>query len=167
MNKIIKYNASNSKNSRSGNTTTTIISGGVPDPSTDYSGRLAETHLIFGQPFNGTQDVGGDITNVTNITTEGGDITVKAITDSDGTEGGNITADGTITGNIITGNSIIGESGEIASLQGENISYDRADILKAVIEFEKREQKFLLKFKDIIYLFFFNFFLFFHFKYLL
>jgi hypothetical protein len=48
MNKIIKYNASNSKNSRSGNTTTTIISGGVPDPSTDYSGRLAETHLIFG-----------------------------------------------------------------------------------------------------------------------
>ena len=29
----------------------------------DEAKRLRETHLIFGQPFNGTQDVSGDISN--------------------------------------------------------------------------------------------------------
>ena len=62
---IIKYNSSkDSTNTRTG-ANTTVINGGTPSGgNSESSGKLSETHLIFGNPFDGTQDVSGDITNV-------------------------------------------------------------------------------------------------------
>lgn len=121
----------------------------------DEAKRLVETHLIFGQPFNGSQDVSGDITNAENITTEGGNITVKAALDEEGTDGGNIAADGNITagGNItaegnvqgvkfigdveadnVTTNTLKAESGTITALQGGRLDFDEANIRQAVID---------------------------------
>ena len=91
---IIKYNSSkDSTNARTG-ANTTVINGGTPSGgNSESASKLAETHSIFGQPFDGTQDVSGDITNVQNITAVGGDVVVKTQTDSDGEYGGNIEAD--------------------------------------------------------------------------
>lgn len=77
-----------------------------------------ETHTIYGQPFNGTQDVSGDMSNITNITTVGGDINVKATTDEQDKVGGNINADGTISGNKITA-----DSGTIKDISGDTLNY--------------------------------------------
>lgn len=57
--KINKYNKpkDNSVTGRAGGSgSTTIINGSTSDRAaySDESGRLSETHLIFGQPFNGT-----------------------------------------------------------------------------------------------------------------
>lgn len=77
-----------------------------------------ETHTIYGQPFNGTQDVSGDMSNITNITTIGGDINVKATTDEQDKVGGNINADGTISGNKITA-----DTGNIKDISGDTLNY--------------------------------------------
>ena len=113
--KINKYDKpkNNSSTGRTGGGgSTTIIKGSTSDRAiySDEAGRLSETHLIFGQPFDGTQDVAGDLSNVQNITATGGDITVKSITDIDGTRGGNIFADGDINaGGNVTGVKFIGD----------------------------------------------------------
>lgn len=149
--KINKYNKpkDNSVTGRAGGATT-IINGSTSDRAaySDESGRLAETHLIFGQPFNGTQDVAGDLSNVQNITATGGDITVNSITDADGTKGGNISADGNIAaGGNVTGTTFIGDvdaenittntitagTGSISSLSGSTIQYDNAQFQQAII----------------------------------
>ena len=64
--KITKYDRAKEEGSGS-----RVISSGtlISSPSSataalcDEAKRLKETHLIFGQPFNGSQDVSGDITN--------------------------------------------------------------------------------------------------------
>lgn len=150
--KINKYNKpkDNSVTGRAGGATT-IINGSTSDRAaySDESGRLAETHLIFGQPFNGTQDVAGDLSNVQNITATGGDITVKSVTDADGTKGGNISADGNIAagGNVsgikfigdvdaqnVTTDNITAGSGSITDLSGSTIQYDEATFKQALID---------------------------------
>lgn len=139
--KIYKYNVGKGSGESGGRTegsysgSTTVYNSDTAEEAK----RLSETHLIFGQPFNGTADVSGDITNAQNITTEGGDITVK----KDGEEGGNIIAEGYVkgvkfigdveAGDIIT-NKLKADSGAITSLQGESLNYDYADIKEALIE---------------------------------
>lgn len=151
--KINKYNKpkDNSGTGRISGGSTTIINGSTSDRAaySDEAGRLSETHLIFGQPFNGTQDVAGDLSNVQNITATGGDITVKSITDADGTKGGNIYADGDINaGGNVTGVKFIGDvdaqdittdnitagTGSIEDLSGSNLAYDNATIQQAIID---------------------------------
>lgn len=88
-----------------------------------------ETHTIFGQPFNGTQDVGGDLTDVTNITAIGGDITVKATTDEQDKVGGNINADG-----IIKGAKLVGD------LESDNAFIKKAEMTEAGIKDLSGEQ---------------------------
>lgn len=83
-----------------------------------------ETHTIYGQPFNGTQDVGGDMSNITNITTIGGDINIKATTDEQDKVGGNINAEGTISGNKLTGNNITTDTGTIKKATINDVSGD-------------------------------------------
>ena len=83
-----------------------------------------ETHTIYGQPFNGTQDVGGDMSNITNITTIGGDINIKATTDEQDKVGGNINAEGTISGNKLTGNDITTDTGTIKKATINDVSGD-------------------------------------------
>ena len=140
--KIYKYNVGK----EGGESTSRISSSSSSGSTTVYNSesaeeakRLKETHLIFGQPFNGTADVSGDITNAQNITTEGGNITVK----KDGEEGGNIIAEGYVkgvkfigdveAGDVVT-NTLKADSGAITSLQGEFLDYDSADIREALIE---------------------------------
>ena len=152
--KINKYNKpkENSGAGRtSGGSSTTIIKGSTSDRAaySDESGRLSETHLIFGQPFDGTSDVAGDLSNVQNITATGGDITVNSVTDIDGTKGGNIFADGDINaGGNVTGVKFIGdvdagvidtdiinaELGNINGLTGEELTFNYAEIQQAIID---------------------------------
>jgi hypothetical protein len=76
-------------------------------------------------------------------------LTVKAEEDEEGTNGGNIAADGNITaGNNVIGKKFIGDveakdvttttlnanSGAITSLTGNKLTFDSADIQSAVIE---------------------------------
>lgn len=140
--KINKYNVPKSTESSSrtsGGTVVVSATSSVSAEVCDEAKRLKETHLIFGQPFNGTADVSGDLTNVQNITASGGDITVKA----DNGIGGNITAEGNVTakkfiGDVeaddVTTNTLTAESGTINSLSGESLTYNNADIKQAVIE---------------------------------
>lgn len=151
--KINKYNKpkDNSGTGRiSGGGATTIINGSTSDRAaySEEAGRLSDTHLIFGQPFNGTQDVAGDLSNVQNITAVGGDIRVESIEDADGNKGGNIYADGDIAagGNVsgikfigdvdaqnVTTDNIIAGSGSITNLSGSTIQYDDATFQQALI----------------------------------
>lgn len=134
-----------------------VIGGGATTAATI----IAETHTIFGQPFNGTQDVKGDITEVQNIESIGGDITVKATSDTEDKAGGNITAEGTIKGgqiisdkgvfkeitgenlnypigkiNEISGTSLSYDSGSVQTLNATSIEAERANIVNAIIEEE-------------------------------
>ena len=157
---IIKYNSSkDSTNARTGDNTT-VINGGTPSGG-ESSGKLSETHLIFGNPFDGTQDVSGDITNVQNITAVGGDVVVKSQLDSDGEYGGNIEADknikaggnieadknikagGNVTatkfiGNVeasdVTTDTLQANEGTVTSISGTRLNYDNANIRQAIID---------------------------------
>lgn len=152
--KINKYNKpkDNSGTGRiSGGGTTTIINGSTSDRAaySEEAGKLSDTHLIFGQPFNGTQDVAGDLSNVQNITATGGDIRVESVVDADGKKGGNIYADGDIAagGNVsgvkfigdvdaknVTTDNITAGSGSITDLSGSTIQYDEATFKQALID---------------------------------
>lgn len=125
----------------------TIIGGSTSGGAS--SGKLAETHLIFGQPFDGTQDVEGDLTNVQNIIAEGGDIRVSSVDDADGKVGGNIYADGDIAagGNVsgvkfigdvdaqnVTTDNITATTGVISDLSGDTLEYDDAAFQRAIVE---------------------------------
>lgn len=143
--KINKYNIPKENGSSvraSGVTTVVSATSSVSAEICEEAKRLKETHLIFGQPFNGTADVSGDLTNVQNITAEGGDLTVKA----DNGAGGNISADGDITaGNNVIGKKFIGDveaddvttntltadSGTIRSLSGSELDFEEA-VIKAL-----------------------------------
>lgn len=118
MMNIIKYNRPKKEGGSGGNT---IINNSTTT-STQYL--KLDTHTIFGQPFNGTQDVGGDISNVRNITTIGGDINVKSTSDDVDKVGGNINADG-----IVTASKFVGD-----------IDAKKADILNAIIKNLSGEQ---------------------------
>lgn len=151
--KINKYNKpkDNSGTGRiSGGGATTIINGSTSDRAaySEDAGRLSDTHLIFGQPFNGTQDVAGDLSNVQNITAVGGDIRVESIEDANGNKGGNIYADGDIAagGNVsgikfigdvdaqnVTTDNITAGYGTITDLSGSTIQYDDATFQQALI----------------------------------
>lgn len=149
---IIKYNIP--KDARTTNSTTIIGSSTSSGGSSESTGKLTETHLIFGQPFDGTQDVSGDITNAQNITANG-DLNVIGTNTDEGTEGGNIsatydiTAGGKITaGSTVTGTKFIGDveadnvqtntlsavSGAITTLSGTSIDYDSAEFRNAIAE---------------------------------
>lgn len=141
---INKYNVA--KGTSEGVQSSGVIysSSGSSSEISQEAKRLSETHLIFGQPFNGTQNVAGDINNAQNINASGGDLTIKANVTDEGTDGGNINADGDITaGNNVIGKKFIGDveadnitanSGNITSLKGTSLEYDNADIKKAVID---------------------------------
>ena len=96
----------------------------VTNNSTTSVNAELETHTIYGQPFNGTQDVGGDMSNITSITTVGGDINVKATTDEQDKVGGNINAEGTISGNKLAGNDITTDTGTIKKATINDVSGD-------------------------------------------
>lgn len=146
--KINKYNKpkNSSSSGRVSGNISVVTSGSTSDTAyySEEAGRLAETHLIFGQPFNGTQDVAGDITNAANITATGGDVTVKSVSTADGTTGGNISADVDITaGRYVKGIKFIGDveagyiysdKGQINTLEGDSIRYKDADFKQAVID---------------------------------
>ena len=71
--KIAKYHISKDNDSsdrRAGSVQYNINSAYSPNYTADIAKYLAETHLIWGQPFNGTQDVAGDIINAQNIINE-------------------------------------------------------------------------------------------------
>ena len=103
--KINKYNIGKEGTTDSRQVQSGLLVGGISNQGvevTEEAQRLKETHLIFGQPFNGSQDVSGDISNAQNISASGGDLTLKKDVDAEGEIGGNIYADGNISagGNV-------------------------------------------------------------------
>ena len=120
---INKYNISKeTKNS------STIRGDVITNTTTSVTTEL-ETHTIYGQPYNGKKDVGGDMSNITSITTVGGDINVKATTDEQDKVGGNINAEGTISGNKLTGNDITTDTGTIKKATINDVSGDTLNYL--------------------------------------
>lgn len=82
-----------------------------------------EKHTLWGQQFDGTTDVSGDISNAGNIEANG-DITVNSSTDTEGkTIGGNITADGKVKADKIEGKAIFASDSIDSNgyIQGQNI----------------------------------------------
>lgn len=77
-----------------------------------------ETHLIFGQPFNGTQDVEGELNNVTNINATG-DITCNDINAENATINHNITAD-TMTSEVVSTVTVNSDNANINSVNVTN-----------------------------------------------
>ena len=64
--KINKYNISKEGGSDARQVQGGTLIGSISNKDAEVSDeaqRLKETHLIFGQPFNGSQDVSGDISN--------------------------------------------------------------------------------------------------------
>ena len=108
--KITKYNrkkdaiASNSNASSS----SSYSSSGIVAQSQNTTPTL-EKHTLWGQQFDGTSDVSGDITNAGNIEANG-DITVNSSTDTEGkTIGGNIKADGNVACKQLDADNINGK----------------------------------------------------------
>lgn len=136
MNKIVKYNISKSGNDGSNKTYGSgqnSASGSLySNSSSDTAKQLAETHNIWGQPFNGTQDVAGDLSNVENIYAAG-DVFVNDYVDDEGVHGGNITAAHVVTAEKFVGdleaNKINANIGRIGYLDGDDLNY-----LRGVIE---------------------------------
>lgn len=139
--KIYKYNVGKDNSESSGRSEGGYSGGAtvINSDTAEKAKRLSETHLIFGQPFDGTADVSGDISNAQNISAEGGDITVK----KDGTEGGNIIAEGYVKGEKFIGdvdadkvatNTLTAESGTITQLSGDDLAYNTAELKEALIE---------------------------------
>ena len=95
--------------------------------------QLADTHTIWGQPFNGTQDVAGDIINAQNITNEG-DINIKSYNDVSGNHGGNLYADNSVNAKNFIGKTgdfsekILSSNGIIDELLGKNLEYSYANL---------------------------------------
>lgn len=135
--KITKYNIPKDNNSwgKVPGTSTQLYGSNANSQvtSAESAKKLDEIHSIFGQPFDGTQDVAGDITNAQNITNEG-DINVKSYTDDSGEHGGNIIADNDITAKDFIGekvqltDQIVAPTGYIDSISGSNLEYNYADI---------------------------------------
>ena len=95
--KITKYN-------RKKDTSTVSSTTGSIAVSQNQTTSL-ESHTLWGQQFDGTNDVSGDINNAGNIDATG-NITINSSTDNSGNVvGGNLKADSTITGNNIVSNN--------------------------------------------------------------
>lgn len=95
--KITKYN-------RKKDTSTVSTSSTTGSISQNQTTSL-ESHTLWGQQFDGTNDVSGDINNAGNIDATG-NITINSSTDNSGNVvGGNLKADSTITGNNIVSNN--------------------------------------------------------------
>lgn len=133
--KIAKYNIPKDNSNNSGNGTPgsvfQLYGTGANSQVTivESAKQLAETHTIWGQSFNGTQDVAGDIINAQNIINEG-DITVNSYTDDSGEHGGNITALHTIKAEKFVGVDIDTSTGIINNLSGDNLTFTYADLAK-------------------------------------
>lgn len=96
--KITKYN-------RKKDTSTTTTSSGGSIPINQSQNTSLESHTLWGQQFDGTDDVSGDINNAGNIDATG-NITINGSTDNSGNVvGGNLKADSTITSNNIVSNN--------------------------------------------------------------
>lgn len=140
--KIVKYNSSsqstsnNSSNSSNGGTT---YIGGTS--VTNNSSVSLDMHYIFGQPYNGTQDVDGDLSNVDNIYADGNISSSSATIDNISAQTisgvsleydeGQINAftATTINSNSISGNSINADDlnateGKITNLSASTASTD-------------------------------------------
>ena len=100
--KITKYNRKKDTSTVSSSSST----GGIAISQNQTTS--LESHTLWGQQFDGTNDVSGDINNAGNIDATG-NITVNSSTDNSGNVvGGNITADGNITGKQVNADTING-----------------------------------------------------------
>lgn len=129
--RINKYNKPKNSTSGSGRATNTVtfvggsISGG--GGICDEARKLLETHLIYGQPFNGTQDVDGELTTSGSITADG-DISTKAAVNAN-----TVNAD-SVNAATVDADSIVADTGSIDALSGSTLKYTDAEIKKAIID---------------------------------
>lgn len=109
------------KKRNSGDSSTT--SSNTSTSSTGYATTVntvteLETHLIFGNEFNGTQDVEGELNNVTNINATG-NINCNEINAENATINNNITAD-TMTSEVVSTVTVNSDNANINSLNVTN-----------------------------------------------
>lgn len=136
--KIVKYNSSTATTSSSSSN-----GGGYGGFGVGGNGAVKaslDMHYIFGQPFNGTQDVSGDLT--ANNVYANGDVTVSGSVGANGdvTVSGSVTASGdvvssgtvkgikgnfdTLSANTATTKQISSDKGNIKSLESHDITSD-------------------------------------------
>lgn len=107
--KITKYNRKKDASANNSTASSSYSSSGIVAQSQNTTPTL-EKHTLWGQQFDGTSDVSGDISNAENIEANG-DITVNSSTDTEGkTIGGNIKADGNIAGKQVNADNINGKA---------------------------------------------------------
>ena len=117
----------------SGGSTTIINNGG------DSGGKLnLDTHYFWGQPYNGTQDVSGDLTGVGSISADGditttGDIGGENITangdlvvNGDGHFSNDVDISGDLSADDIISDTINSNTGDIKNLTVENLEVTKA-----------------------------------------
>ena len=107
--KITKFNRKKDASAANNSTTSSFSYSSSGIVAQSQINTTLEKHTLWGQQFDGTSDVSGDITNAGNIEANG-DITVNSSTDTEGkTIGGNIKADGNISGKQLDADNINGK----------------------------------------------------------
>ena len=116
-----KYNI---KKSSSNGVNSTLTNGVIPS---SYSSFSFPKFKIFGIEFDGKNDVKGDITEVKNITTIGGDVNIKK---NDDDEGGNLYVDKIVKTDTLIANEINAEFGDIKTASIDNLNANDVNALE-------------------------------------
>lgn len=118
-----KATNNNSSNGSSGGFVTTVNTNTVTE---------LDTHLLWGQPFNGTQDVSGDLSNVGNISADGDIITNGDITAADSNFNSVTTND--IESNSGTIDNLVSALANITNLNVDNLTAKVAHFFELSID---------------------------------
>lgn len=124
-----KYKTNESNNSGGFVKSTTIINN---NSTTTEVNKELDTHTLWGQPFNGTQDVSGDLSNVGNISADGDIITNGDITAADSNFNSVTTND--IESNSGTINNLVSALANITNLNVDNLTAKVAHFFELSID---------------------------------
>lgn len=111
MIEIKSFAKKTNKNTNSGSGSNTVIAA-----STDS--KVLDTHLLWGNEFNGTQDVNGSITSTGNVTAVNGSFSNNVSADSITADSGNIT---TVSGTTSTYTTVNGTTGNINTVNSDKV----------------------------------------------
>nr|DAJ20175.1 MAG TPA: hypothetical protein [Siphoviridae sp. ctTYz13] len=102
----------------------TLSNGVIPS---SYSNFNFPKFKIFGVEFDGKNDVKGDITEVKNITSIGGEVNIKK---NDDDEGGNLNVDKIVKTDTLIANEITAQFGDLKTASIENLNANDVNALE-------------------------------------
>lgn len=117
---------------RDGGSNISIIGGGSTSSSSSSSGLTFEPHYLWGQYFDDTQDISGDLTGVGSIAASGV-INASGITLSDFVNAPNISGTNAVFDTGIFYSSITSNSATINNVTGETATFEEIDSETATI----------------------------------